>query len=382
MLKKAMPLEGIRVIELSSYLAVPGCGRILAHLGADVIKVEKPGGDPWRKMGELYEIPCTDETNPLFVVANSGKRFLSVDLKTASGMEIFIKLINTADVFITNFMDSSLRKLHVTYEELSGIRPSLVYGRVVGYGEKGEDANRPGFDATAYYARGGLMLDYVQKGAPPNNFMYGGGDAITALSLTAGVLAGLAGVQLHGEGCSICASLLHSAIWTASMNYIISQYDENYHIDRVYRCKDDAYVFVQAVTEKQKLALCDIIGITPEEYDDRRKIIPRLREIYSQKTFNEWSELFAHTNICIERLRHLREVPFDEQALCNRFLVPYCGNQEKAVHLSMPPIQFEGAPDYVSDEFRTGKDTRQILYELGYSSETIERLSSDKVISI
>jgi (R)-2-hydroxy-4-methylpentanoate CoA-transferase len=382
MTKPGKPLEGIRVIELTTYLAGPTCGRVLASMGAEVIKIESFKGDPFRKQGILYNVPITDTNNPLFVAANDGKRFIVIDLKNEEGHEVFLRLIQNADVFITNLMDRSLIKLNATYEDLSRVNPRLVYGIIDGYGQEGPAAGRPGFDATAYFARGGHMLDYVEKGSPPNNMMLGAGDCNTGLALAAGVLAALSGAQRHGQGYKVCSSLLHTSIWMASMNYVISQYGANYYIDRSYRCKDGVYMYVQAITEKQKEFLCEIIGIEKKLYDDRWNTVPKLRALYETKTFAEWSEIFANTNICVERLKHIEEVPYDEQALTNHFLMEYDGDRNKCVNIPMSPIKFDFTDEDLSCEIRQGGATETVLKESGFSAEDIARLAENRAIGL
>lgn len=376
------PLNGFTVIDLTTCLAGPACGRILAHMGADVIKVESLDGDPYRGQGVLYEIPVTATNNPLFVAANDGKRFISINLKNAEGLQVFYKLVARADVLITNLTERSLKKLRVTYEDLKPLNTRLVYGVISGYGEKGPDAGRPGYDPTAYFARGGYMLDYVQKGNPPNNMVLGAGDCNTGISLAAGVMGALIGAQIHGQGYKVCASLLHSSIWMASMDYVISQYSEDYFIDRVYRCKDGVYMYAQAITDKQKESLCEIIGLSPDVYNDRRNVVPALQEIYTTKTYEEWVSIFAETNICMERLNHIKEVAQDKQAYENGFLVSYYGDNNKPIGIPMPPIKYRGTSEKLNDDIRLGGSTTAVLQELGYSSEEIEHLAGIKAISI
>ena len=337
----ARPLDGIRVVELSTYLAAPACGRILAYMGADVLKIEPPSGDPFRRQGLLYGVPVSDDDNPLYMLANDGKRFMSLDLKTDEGRMKFRELIKGADVLLTNLMERSLDHLGASYAELHLLNPSLVYGRISAYGPKGPLSNKQGFDTTAYYARGGYMLDYVEPGTPPNNIMLGAGDCNTAMALSAGILTALIGAMLHGEGAMVNASLLHSSIWMASMDYVISQYSEDFFIDRVYRCKDGAYMYVQAITDKQKGMLLEIIGMTREEYDDHFASIPKLAAIYAEKTFDEWRDLLGNTGVCVEKLKHIHEVHFDHQALVNGFMKPY--GKLKIINIPTPPIIYDGA---------------------------------------
>lgn len=376
------PLDGIRVIDLTTYLAGPCTGRILAFMGADVVKVESLEGDPFRRQGLLYATPIADNNNPLFVSANDGKRFIAVDLKNELGLQVFYELVKNADVFITNITERSQKNLKITYEELKNINPRLVYGVINGYGEKGKAAGHRAFDATAYFARGGHMLDFVPKGNPPNNYVLGAGDCNTSLALALGVLASLAGAFLHNEGNKVCTSLLHTSIWMASMNYVISQYGTDFYIDRPYRCKDGVFMFVQAIMRKQKEDLCEILNVDMDTYDDHKKIEPILREKYIQKTYAEWRKIFSKTNICTERLRHMAEVPFDEQALINHFLAQYGGDGIKNIEIPMPPIKYQGARETISGEIRLGAHTTEVLKEAGYSSEDIQRLLEQKSIAI
>lgn len=360
----APPLAGVRVVDLTTYLAGPAAGRMLAYLGAEVIKVEPPAGDPFRFQGDIYGIPVEDDNNPLFAAANDGKRFVTVDLKTEEGRRAFYALVKTADILITNMRMGPLQRLHVTYDELHDINPRLVYGRISGYGTKGPLASRLGFDSTAYFARGGHMLDYVEPGSPPNNMMLGSGDVNTALALVGGVLAALAGATLTGEGRMVDVSLLHTSVWMASMDYVVSQYGEDFFIDRVYRCKDGVYMYLQAITDKQKAILLDMIGMTRAEYDDHFGAIPKLREIYAQKTFAEWASMLEGTGVCIERLRHIEEVPRDRQARDNGFLRPYGRGTD--VWMPMPPVTFDGCGEGAfSADVRLGRDNESILSELG-----------------
>lgn len=361
---KAQLLEGVRVIDLSTYLAAPAAGRILAYLGADVIKVEAPSGDPYRHQGEIYGIPTREDYNPLFAGVNDGKRFVVLDLKDESDREKFYQLVGTADILITNMRKAALKKLQVTFDIIHKLNPKLVYGRISGYGTKGALKDKVAFDSTAYFARGGHMLDYVEPGLPPNNMMLGAGDANTAMSLVAGVLAAYCKAQNGGEGRAVDVSLLGTSVWMASMDYVISQYSEDFFIDRTYQCKDGSYMYLQAITDKQKTTLLKLIGMTHEEYDDHFGAIPKLRAIYKTKTYEEWAKLVEGTGVCIERLRHISELPDDEQARINRFLEPY--GEKKPVWIPSPPITTDTDRVSFTSGIRLGKDTDEVMKEIGY----------------
>ena len=154
---KKMPLEGIRVVELATVVAAPTASRVLCAFGAEVIKVETKIGDEMRRAGEFEMVVCEDDKNPLFTIQNSGKRLTSIDLKNPDGKAAFLKLLETADVFLTNVRLPSLGRLGLDYETLHKAYPGLVYAHFSGFGPKGPDAAKPGFDSTAFWLRSGPM---------------------------------------------------------------------------------------------------------------------------------------------------------------------------------------------------------------------------------
>lgn len=153
--KKKMPLEGIRVVELATVVAAPTASRVLCAFGAEVIKVETKIGDEMRRAGEFEMVVCEDDKNPLFTIQNSGKRLTSIDLKNPDGKAAMLKLLETADVFLTNVRLPSLGRLGLDYETLHAAYPGLVYAHFSGFGPKGPDAAKPGFDSTAFWLRSG-----------------------------------------------------------------------------------------------------------------------------------------------------------------------------------------------------------------------------------
>ena len=157
---KKMPLEGIRVVELATVVAAPTASRVLCAFGAEVIKVETKIGDEMRRAGEFEMVVCEDDKNPLFTIQNSGKLLTSIDLKNPDGKAAFLKLLETADVFLTNVRLPSLGRLGLDYETLHKAYPGLVYAHFSGFGPKGPDAAKPGFDSTAFWLRSGPMADW------------------------------------------------------------------------------------------------------------------------------------------------------------------------------------------------------------------------------
>jgi len=355
------PLQGVKIVEYGTGFAAPGAARILSYLGADVIKVEAPAGDPLRKAGPRYVTEEADGcSKALFAAANAGKRFMVLDLETEK--DLFEKLISTADAFITDLPRAELSRLGIDEESLRARFPKLVYGYVSGYGTEGPMADAPWSDATAYFARGGYMVDYVAPGSDPANRVWGAGECNTSLALANGVMAGILKAMMQGEGSYVKASLLHTSTWVASMNYILSPYGRAFE-EPFHRTKDGIYMFVQAVTEKQKAGLLSVLGIPAEEYNQRRKVLPKLREMYAQKTFQEWADILGPLNLPYERMRHISELAEDPQALANNFILR-TEVDGKTISIAMPPITYAGAPDSLNCDCSLGKDDAAIRAEL------------------
>ena len=166
------PLQGVKVVDLTTYLAAPTTGRVLGEWGADVVKIESAKGDPARTQGAVFNMPFTDDENLAFDVANMNKKFITLNLKDPKGLEIAYKLLAEADVFLTNTRTKSLTKLGLDYDTLKEKFPKLIFAQVLGYGEKGPEKDTAGFDVTCYMARGGVFGTTVFPGVSGIGFWY------------------------------------------------------------------------------------------------------------------------------------------------------------------------------------------------------------------
>lgn len=185
------PLSGIKVVDLTSYLAAPTTGRVLAEWGADVVKVESFGGDPARRQAGVFNMPMADDENLAFDYANFGKKFVTLNLKSETGMEVMMKLLADADVFLTSNRTKSLVKMGLDFETLHEKFPRLVYAQVTGYGDHGAEKDAAGFDVTCYMARGGVFGTTVNRGDAPLIPTNGLGDFSVSLFLAAGISTAL-----------------------------------------------------------------------------------------------------------------------------------------------------------------------------------------------
>ncbi len=209
------PLFGIKVLDFSEHGFVPSAAAVLADWGADVIKVERPEGDPMREIISQGLVPDADGYDYLFQLVNRNKRGVSIDVLTSEGRQVFERLVQWADVYITNQLPRVRRKLHTEPEDLFALNPRLVVARGHGQGQRGEGAEQGGFDAVSFWSRGGvahMLTDPNSESlAAPRPAL---GDVPSGMFLAGGVCAALVHAQRTGEGVLVDTSLLNGANWT------------------------------------------------------------------------------------------------------------------------------------------------------------------------
>jgi len=397
------PLTGLKVVDLSINIAAPGAGKILADQGADVIKVEALVGDPYRPQSAAACCSVAENENPIYDIENANKRHISLDLKSEKGIEIFYKLIENTDILITNFRDAALQALGLTYEELSPKYPRLVYGHLIGYGEKGPDTNRPGYDLICYWARTGLMLDSVAEGQVPLINIGGLGDHPTAVALAQGVTAALVRQMKIGKGDKVTVSLFHSGIWAAASLFSIGQFHNWYPVQynkptvtpvvHPYKCADGVWVMIMLFDyEKKWASFCKTLG-RPDLVEDQRfktfldartnqsALVDILVEIIGSKPYIEWADKWQAEDIPFEKLRHIMDLLEDETAKANNFIRPVTYPSGRTVYLPTPPIQFK---EMGLSEFKTttgiGSETEEILLQMGYTATAIDEMKANNII--
>lgn len=400
------PLQGVKIIELGTHLVVPNASRIMADWGAEVIKIESMTGDLWRITGLQYSTPVTDSENPLFAEENVNKKFISINLKSNEGMEIFKRLIESADVFMSNVRMKSLVKMGIDYENLKAINSRLIYAHFSGYGSKGADAARPGFDLAAYWARSGAMVDWVNEGDFPFRPPGGYGDAVCGTTLATGILAALFKQERSGEGTFVTSSLYGAGIWFNQVGIISAEphHGNNYPkskmrpvnpFSHIYQCKDKEWLIITVLSYNKPNfeKCCRILGL--EDYiDDERfntlenvqnhieEFVGMINERFMLKTRDEWQQLFIEADIVNEKLVHMKDVTEDPQAWENGYLkkITYPESGNETVFPTFP-VQFS---DYEVERFdlpgRVGRDTKEILGDYGYSEDEYQELLAKNAI--
>jgi crotonobetainyl-CoA:carnitine CoA-transferase CaiB-like acyl-CoA transferase len=207
-------LSGLRVIDCATYIAGPAAATILSDFGAEVIKVERPpSGDPYRHLGSMPAAPkCAH--NYHWILDARNRKSIALDLSDAAAHEALLKLVEAADIFITNYQPQVRRRLRLEYKDLEAVNPRLIYASVTGYGETGEDADQPGYDVTAYWARSGLMACIHSEGADPALPPTGFGDHPTSMTLVAAIMLALYQRQTTGRGAKVATTLVANGLWS------------------------------------------------------------------------------------------------------------------------------------------------------------------------
>ncbi|MCD7792094.1 MAG: CoA transferase [Oscillospiraceae bacterium] len=395
-MSSANTLAGVKVVELSTFIAVPACARFFADNGADVIKIESAGGDAVRWNGTSEGRSASPYENTTFDLENANKRGVVLNLKTPEGKEILFKLLEDADVFLTNWRPQALAKNGLTYEALHEKFPKLVYGTLTGYGEKGPDKDLPGFDFTAYWARGGVLDQLRQKDEWPINLIPGMGDHQSGLFLAAGVMAALFNAQRTGCGEKVQINLLHTSIFIQAimiqaaqykdmgLPYPIDRHDANNPFNCAYRTADGRFLQlsmppfdVYFPKFMPLIGRADLVGNPRYTMDSitenhlNREFIDILSEAMEQKTAAEWAEIFTANEIPFATANTWEEVLEDEQAWANDafYTMPYpTGNDRTLVR--QPIFIGDAVPDYKMAPM-LGEHSEEVIKQLGYTDEQL-----------
>lgn len=395
------PLKGVKVIDLTYFVAGPGCAKLLGDWGADVIKVEPTFGDPMRNNGVSLNMPIEDDCNPLYSVMNNNKRGISLNLKADEGQEIMHKLLAESDVFVTSYRTGALKRLGLDYDSLKDKYPRLVWAQVNGFGDDGPLKDEPGFDTVAYWARSGAMVDLVEKGTtivPP----FGYGDAATALSLAGGISAALYEQQKTGKGQKVLLSLLSNAIWSSCCIATAAQYGDEYPKSRKdamsavinnYMCKDGQWITL-TILDYNRYYEPLLKALDIEEYanDERfsneakakengKELIEVLDRAFSKFDREEVINRLKEQDIAYGKVQHLKDLPTDPQVLENNYLIKVKNRDGSEFYSPMTPVRFGTTEiERKMDAPLLGEHNDEILEKLGYSSDEISKLYESDVI--
>jgi len=394
--------SGLKVVDFASFIAGPGAAVILSDFGADVIKVEPPTGDTWRIGYKIPPQPRAKDNYP-WHLNNRNKRGLALDLKSPQAAAIVERLVKWADVVIVNTPHPARKKLKLTYEDLKQVNPRLIYADVTGYGDKGPDADLPGFDITAYWARTGLLSLTRDAGAPPTLPVAGSGDHATAVSLYSAIVTALYRRERTNEGSYVTTSLLASGVWATAVAIQGALVDATFYPlhDRlkppnatfnVYKSQDESW-FVIVITPDKWPALANGIG-RPDLLTDARFTTPArlvanstdltaiLDTAFGSQPIAHWREVFEKSHITFGVVRAPLEVVTDPQLRANDIVVPLEGAGGKLQFTISSPLQVHGVSKVPAKRApEIGEHNEQILQQLGFDANQIESFREDGVVA-
>jgi crotonobetainyl-CoA:carnitine CoA-transferase CaiB-like acyl-CoA transferase len=390
-------MDGVKVLEVAEHGFVPSAAAILAEWGADVVKVERPTGDPLRLIMSMGFAADTGDFNWLFEQFNRNKRGVALDLRDADGRAALDRLIAWADVYITSFLPSARAKLRLDPEDIWAVNPRCVYAIGSGQGLEGPDADLGGFDAVSYWARGGLAHMLTQKGAPLVQPRGALGDAPSGAFLAGGIAAALFHRERTGEPTLVDVSLLGAAVWTLSNDLVpttILQDEPKRHVAGKslgsvlvgsYRTADERWLSLNMLDPERHWApTCRALGLDElterPEYAtaaQRAERSPELHPIFVDRigslTLAELKERLGAQDTIFSPIASPVEVVNDPQVIANGYLARHPDHPN--ARLASSPMQFDGhGLEVRRGAPMVGEHSDDVLREVGMGDEEIARL--------
>lgn len=337
-------LEGLKVVELTSYVAGPACPRILAEMGATVYKVEPFAGDDYRNNASGFGMSKTEIDDPAFDLTSTNKTFISVNLKSEEGAAFLDKLLQSADVMVTSFRDKGLEHLGLDWETVSKKYPGLVWAQMRGYGWRGPEKDSRGFDNTAYNGRGGVFASLPQAdNFAPVNMPNGFGDFQCALALTAGIMSALYRREKTGLGDRVTVNLYHVACWAQQIGLASTQFGDVWPKSRkaaatptnnTYMAGDGTwFVLCMGSSDTYFPLIMHLLGLDHLIEDERYNtlavmnststnvdVIRWMEEAFAAHDFDYWEKVFKENNVAYHKLYHFEDILEDPEAYDNDIL--------------------------------------------------------------
>ncbi len=395
---------GLKVLDVAGYIAAPAAATMLSDYGADVVKIEPPEGDSFRK---VYRNPnlAYSEHNYLWMQVARNRRALALDLKQPEGQAVLHRLVREADVLITNHPLALRPRLGLDWSQIEPLNPRLVYASLTGYGETGAEAHKPGYDATTYWARSGLAdLVRPDSDGPPANAANGQGDQPSGVALFGAIVTALYRRERTGRGGWVGTSLLANGAWANAMAiqamlaggeliYRQPRHTPRNALTNHYRCRDGRWFLLSLIAEdKLWPGLARLVGIDWAPQDprfataaERRQHAQALTQVlddaFAQRDSAEWQALFEAEGQTVGVIARTGDVPHDAQMRACGALVPGEGLPGSGLTVASP-LQIGGetlTPPRAAPA--VGQHSAQLLAEAGYSVDEVAALRSRGVVA-
>ena len=391
-----LPLAGLTVLDASTYIAGPAAATALGDWGADVIKIEAPGvGDPHRNSWKGANYPKAASNYP-WQLDGRNKRSIALDLKHAEARVVLDRLIARADVLVVNFPPRVRERLKLRWDDVKQANARLIYASLTGYGDTGPDADIPGFDANAFFARAGLLDALRYEGQPPAFSLSTQGDRPTAMTLLAAIMLGLYRRERTGRGGWVGTSLYANGVWSngtlASAALVGATHPARPPRERPRSAFQNQYVardgrwFILLLSQEEKRwpAFCATIGRGELAADSRfasaalrlrnaAELVVELDAAFAQHDWPHWREQLAAVGAAIAPIARTEEFVVDEQARHAGIIVPTADSD--VPHTLAGPVRLGFAePRAAGPAPALGQHTDEILRELGCSDADIAAL--------
>lgn len=388
--------EDLLVIDCASFIAGPAAGTIMADFGARVIKIEPPGiGDSYRQMIKVPGMPTSDQ-DYFWLLDNRNKESLALDLKHEASRPVLEALLRKADVFITNFPGPIRQRLRLREEDICPVNARLIYASLTPFGETGPDKDRTGYDATAWWARSGLM-DHVRpdRNGSPSPSVPGMGDHPTAMALFGAIVSALYRREKTGLGGSVSTSLLANGLWSLGcyMQAACCDADFSARLGRghrsalieLYRGRCGRWFMLAMVNQQREWPLLIAAIGKPEWGSDPRFATPEARKansgelvreleaVFAQRDWEDWKSLLGASGVTYEPVTLAQDHFSCEQIEANGFLPEI--EETGGLRTVDSPIRIAGEEKCAPRKAPTiGQHTRDVLIEAGFDGPAIERL--------
>jgi crotonobetainyl-CoA:carnitine CoA-transferase CaiB-like acyl-CoA transferase len=389
-----MLLDGLKVVEFSTWVAAPGCAAIMADWGARVVKVESVAGDATRGV-----FPDDEESpyNPIFSNENRGKRGIVLDTGRPEGRAALIALLKSADVFVTNLRPGALKRARLDYESLKGELPQLIYANVTGYGLEGEEVDVPAFDLTGFWTRSSVAACTIPPDQEPFTCRPGFGDHVTALATLSGVLAALHERGRTGRGRQVETALIrvgaYAIGWDLStfLRYgqattAVPRNDRPGVLSGYFRTRDQRWFCVSSRSTRDQPALLTELGRADlaaepryappvRDMDAVRELRAVLDEEFASYDLAEVREIMRRADVIWAPMATLEELTRDPQAHAAGCFVEVPDRFGGVHRAPAAPVRFPGLPTGPSGPAPAlGQHTREVLTEAGLSEAEVQRL--------